>query len=93
MSKSATAAPAQTTTCPAWCTDTEGVYGLHLGEVHEVGELALCLSQDSGEAAPTIGLNDNLDQELTLTLEEAEQLGKLLLQLARTGRKAAFQAA
>lgn len=81
-------------TCPAWCTsEADEGYGLHLGEVHEAGDLALSLAQAPGEAAPTIGLNDDLDQELTLSLGEAEQLGTLLLQLARQGQRTAVRAA
>jgi hypothetical protein len=53
----------------------------------------LCLTQAPGEATPTVGLNDNLDQEPTLTLEQAEQLGTLLLQLARQSRQTAVRAA
>jgi len=89
----AAALSVQATACPAWCTDTDGAYGLHLGEVHEVGQLALCLSQNPGDTAPTIGLSDDMDQELSLSLQAAEQLGNILLQLARAGRKAACRAA
>jgi hypothetical protein len=85
--------PAQTQTCPAWCTDTDGAYGLHLGEVGEVGEVTLCLAQAPGETSPTIGLSDGIDQEFTLSLYEAEQLGQLLVQIAREGRQAAIWAA
>jgi hypothetical protein len=82
---------AQTSTCPTWCTDTDGVYGLHFGEVHEVGPLALCLTQAPGEA-PMIGLNDDTDQEFSISLYEAEQLGQRLVQIAREGRQAAVWA-
>jgi hypothetical protein len=78
----AAALSVQATACPAWCTDTDGAYGLHLGEVREVGDLVLCLSQDPGQAAPTIGLNDDQDHEMTLTLAEAERFGTMLLQLS-----------
>ena len=81
-------------TCPAWCTsDSDDSYGMHLGEVHEVGDLGLCLVQAPGEAAPMIDLNDDMDQELALTLDEAERLGTLLLQFARSGRRTACRAA
>ena len=84
---------ARTSTCPAWCTsEADDTYGMHLGEVHEVGDLTLCLAQAPGET-PTIELNDGMDQELTLTLFEAEQLGQRLIQLAREGRQAATRAA
>jgi len=83
----ALSAPAQT--CPAWCTsEADDTYGMHLGEVHEVGDLTLCLAQAPGET-PTIELNDGMDQEFTLSLYEAEQLGGRLVQLAREGRRAA----
>ena len=90
---SATAA-LSTRTCPAWCSsEADGIIGIHMGEVHSVGDLVLSLAQAPGEAAPTIGLNDDMDQEVTLTLDEAEQLGTILLQLARSGRKTACRAA
>jgi len=90
----AAALSVQATACPAWCTsEADGGFGIHAGEVHEVGDLTLCLSQAPGEAAPTIGLNDDMDQELILSLDEAEQLGRVLLQLVRNARKAACRAA
>jgi hypothetical protein len=83
---------ARTSTCPDWCTSQDdGTYGMHLGEVHEAGNLMLCLTQAPGEA-PMIGLNDDLDQEFSISLYEAEQLGGRLLQLAREGRQAAVWA-
>lgn len=94
MRTAALQVPAQT--CPAWCTpdghDFTGT-GMHFGDVHEAGDLTLCLAQAPGEATPTIGLNDDMDQELTLSLDEAERLGTLLLQLARQGRTTAARAA
>jgi hypothetical protein len=66
---------------------------MHLGEVQEVGELTLSLAQAPGETSPTIGLSDDMDQEFTLSLYEAEQLGQQLVQLAREGRQAAIWAA
>jgi len=92
---SATAAlPARTQTCPSWCTtEADGAYGMHLGKVHEAGELTLCLTQAPGETTPTIGVSDDTDQEFCLSLYEAEQLGGRLVQLAREGRQAAIWAA
>lgn len=65
----------RTQTCPAWCTaETDGAYGMHLGEVHEVGGLTLCLAQAPGEATPTIGISDDMDQEFCLSRWYAQDL-------------------
>jgi len=85
---------AQTKTCPAWCTsEADGVIGIHMGEVHSAGDLLLSLVQAPGETTPTISLNDSFDQEFSISLLEAEQLGGRLVQLAREGRQAAVWAA
>ena len=71
-------------TCPAWCTtEADGVIGLHMGLIHEVGDLAVSLVQAPGEATPTIGMNNDQDEEMTLTLDEAERFGTMLLQLSQ----------
>jgi hypothetical protein len=73
-----------TQSCPAWChheADDEG--GLHLSEVSEVGEVLLHLSQYSGDQALKIGMTQGFDQELYFTVDEAERIGTILLELAR----------
>lgn len=88
---SATSAPARS--CPAWCTtEADEGFGMHYSEVHEAGDLMVSLVQAPGETAPTIGLNDSFDQEFTLTVDEAEQLAIVLLQLARDARQARCRA-
>ena len=84
---------ARTSTCPAWCSsEVDDTYGMHLGEVHEVGDLTLCLTQAPGEATPTVSLSDDMDHEFSISLYEAEQLGHRLVQIAREGRQAAVWA-
>ena len=92
---SATAALSVQTTCPAWCTREADVHdhGLHMGELHEIGDLALSLDQYTQQEAPAIGAVYDGDIELSFTLEQAERLGNLLLQLARNGRRTACRAA
>jgi hypothetical protein len=92
---SAAAALSVETTCPAWCTREADIHshGLHMGELHEVGDLALSLDQYTGQETAAIGAVYDGDIELNFTLEQAEQLGNILLQLARAGRKAACRAA
>lgn len=89
MSATALAAkPAQT--CPAWCqheADEDGA-SLHMSEVHEVTDVLLHLSQEFNDLVPTIGLTDSYDQELYFTVDEAERVGTILLQLVRAARKA-----
>ncbi len=90
---SATAAVLPVRSCPAWCTsEADEGFGMHLGEVHEIGDLTLSLAQAPGEA-PAIGVSDDFDQELSLSIEEAEQLAITLLQLARDARQARCMAA
>jgi len=60
-----------------------------MGELHQVGDLALSLDQHTGQEAAAIGAVYDGDIELSFTLEQAERLGQILLQLARSGRKAA----
>jgi hypothetical protein len=85
MSATATARPVRS--CPAWCDgEADKIIGLCMGEVHSAGDLTVSLAQAPGELAPVIEMNDDLDQELSLTLGEAEQLGTLLLGLVRLAR-------
>lgn len=82
-------------TCPAWCQhEAEGDgAGLHMSEVHEVGDVLLHLSQDFTDQAPKIGVTDCYDQELYFTVDEAERVGTILLELARTARRTARRVA
>lgn len=86
---SATALTAKSAqTCPAWCQHEADGDKLHQSEVHEVGEVMLSLHQYFGEKLPMIGICDWSDQELSLSLDEAERAGTILLQLVRAARKA-----
>jgi hypothetical protein len=94
------AMPAQDTSdCPAWCeheAEAEDA-GLHQASdelLRDDGtELLMILSQEAGEE-PTIGLvHWGPDQEVYMTLQEAEKVGAILLQLARAARLAARRAA
>jgi hypothetical protein len=82
------AKPAQT--CPTWCQHEadENSANLHMSEVHEVRDVLLHLSQQFNDRMPTIGLTDSYDQELYFTVDEAERVGTILLQLVRAARKA-----
>ena len=84
----------QTQSCPAWCQHEAGDDdGLHLSEVSEVGEVLLQLSQDSGDQAPKIGMTQGFDQELYFTVDEAQRIGTILLELARAARTPAARRA
>jgi hypothetical protein len=77
----------QTQSCPAWCHhEADDDDGLHLSEVSEVGEVLLHLSQDSGDQAPKIGMTQGFDQELYFTVDEAQRIGTILLELAQAAR-------
>lgn len=88
MSAVLAAKPAQT--CPAWCQhEAEGDGAdLHMSEVHEVTGVLLHLSQHFTHQVPKIGMNDCYDQELYFTVNEAERVGTILLNLVRAARNA-----
>ena len=82
------AKPAQS--CPAWCQhEADETGSLHLSEVYEVRDVLLHLTQHFSDQAPKIGVTDSYDQELYFTVDEAERVGTILLELVRAARETA----
>jgi hypothetical protein len=80
----------QTQYCPAWCDhEADELAGLHMSEVGEVGEFLLHLSQQFTDQVPTIGMTQGFERELYFTVDDAERIGTILLELVRAARTSA----